>query len=77
MRPSWCEYWIFFELSWSIWGLNDLYNLILSKTLLIVKVGSRAQPDITSGSGCPDSGLPIFFLPRLRTFNTFKVQEKP
>ena len=31
----------------------------------------RAQPDITSGSGCPgnfkcpDSGLPVFFLPGL------------
>ena len=44
---------------------------------------TRAQPVITSGSGCPgnfkcpDSGLPVFFLPGLRTFNTFKVQEKP
>ena len=43
----------------------------------------RAQPDVTSGSGCPgilkcpDSGLPFFFLPGLRTFNTFKSQEKP
>ena len=44
---------------------------------------TRAQPDITSGSGCPgifkcpDYGLPVFFLPGLRTFSTFKVQEKP
>ena len=44
---------------------------------------SRAQQDITSGSSCPGIfkyphfRLPVFFLPRLETFNTFKVQEKP
>ena len=36
-------------------------------------VVGRAQPDITSGPEvrqilkCPDSGLPVFFLPGLRT----------
>ena len=43
----------------------------------------RAQPDITSGSGCPgifkcpDSGLPVFFFPGLRTFNTLKFKKSP
>ena len=38
---------------------------------------------LTSGSGCPgifkcpDSGISVFFLPGLWTFNTFKIQEKP
>ena len=42
----------------------------------------RAQPDITSGSGCPgifkcpDSGLPVFFLPGLRTFYPRETLEK-
>ena len=44
---------------------------------------TRAQPDITSGSGCPgifkcpDSGLPVFFLPGLRTFSTLKFKKSP
>ena len=44
---------------------------------------SRAQPDVTSGSGCPgifkcpDSGLPVFFLPGLRTYQSFRNGEKP
>ena len=56
-------------------------QLFVPINILFVQI--RAQPDVTSGSSCPgnfkcpDSGLPVFFLPGLRTFNILKVQEKP
>ena len=59
------------------------YSQLAKKVLLGFRGFCRAQPDITSGSGCPgifkcpDSRLPVFFPSGLRLFNTFKVQEKP
>ena len=44
---------------------------------------TRAQPVITSGSGCPgnfkcpDSGLPFFLITGLRTYQSFRNGEKP
>ena len=56
-------------------------QLFVPINILFVQI--RAQPDVTSGSSCPgnfkcpDSGLPFFFLTRLRTYQGFRNGEKP
>ena len=58
-----------------------MMKLILLNVIMMVEI--RAQPDVTSGSGCPgnfkcpDSGLPVFFLTGLRTYQSFRNGEKP
>ena len=61
----------------------DMYEKVQSDHVHYQLPYFRAQPDITSGSGCqgnfkcPDSGLPVFFLPGLRTYQSFRNGEKP
>ena len=53
--------------------LQSLTIAIVFELIYYTNGHPRAQPDITSGLEvrqilkCPDSGLPVFFLPGLRT----------